>query len=61
MSKKGTWKQTWPSMDKKFACSTIQDKIVRTRWSNPVNPDKNEKVWYLFLHVFYCSLQRLSS
>ena len=32
--------------------STIPDKILGTKWSNPVKLDRKKKVWYLFLRVF---------
>ena len=40
--------QTWENSKK----PTIPDKIVGTKWSNPVKMDRKKKVWYLFLHVF---------
>ena len=31
--------------------TTIPDKILGTKWSNPVKLDRKRKVWYLFLRV----------
>ena len=39
--------------------TTIPDKVLGTKWSNPVRLDRNRKVWYLFLRGF--QLQSLSS
>ena len=45
-----------------IACrAKIPDKIFGTKWSNPVKLDRKGKVWYLFLHVFNCFSQSLSS
>ena len=30
----------------------IPDKIVGTKWNNPVKLDRRRKVWYLLLRVF---------
>ena len=37
---------------KNLVVQTILDKILRTKWSNPVKVDTKRKVWYVFLHVF---------
>ena len=37
---------------KNWFVQTMVEKIVGTKWSNPVKPDRKIKVWYLFLRVF---------
>ena len=39
-------------MQKSLSRATIPGKIFGTKLSNPVNLDRNRKVWYLFLRVF---------
>ena len=46
---------------KNLLAQTILDKIFGTKWSKPVKLDRKRKVWYLFLGVFNCYLQSLSS
>ena len=31
---------------------TLVDKILGTKWSNPVKLDRKRKVWYMILRVF---------
>ena len=39
-------------MSKNVLAQTMPDKILGTKWSNPVKLDRNKKGWYLLLSVF---------
>ena len=52
MSKNGVGRGLSRVSIKNLLAQTIPEKMFGTKWSNPVQLDKNRKVWYLFLRIF---------
>ena len=61
MSKKGVARGQGQVTAKNLLPETIPDKLFARKWSNPVKLYRKVQVWYLFVRVFNCYWQSLSS